>query len=255
MALHFDTLTDKVVVTQAASINDLDPLTILVWTAKTTVASSDRLWNKHASSTSRNIVRTTSTTALKFNIEQVTTNCEYDTSDAIFDTVGKWVFVAFVYDGGATPRMHIYHGSLTALAAEASYAAEADGAGARTSDSADLHIGTNRTAEGGWEGDIAIFQIEGRAMTLAECQNWQFRPRVLADTRLFLHLGFNGTGTQPDWSGNGNSGAGTAVSVVDHVPLGPPFGFDLGWQGNFGAVAAAASLLPPPRGMQHMLVR
>ena len=50
-------------------------------------------------------------------------------------------------------------------------------------------------------------------------------------------------GTQPDWSGNGNSGAVTGATVADHVPLGPPFGFDPEWQG-ITTVAAGGVTMP-----------
>ena len=45
---------------------------------------------------------------------------------------------------------------------------------------------------------------------------------------MFTHYGFNKVAAQPDWSGAGNNGTvGGSPTVVDHVPLGPPFGWDV----------------------------
>jgi hypothetical protein len=52
-------------------------------------------------------------------------------------------------------------------------------------------------------------------------------PRPIAGCVGFWHLGANGVGTQPDWSGNANAGTVTGATVSDHVPLGPWFGYDL----------------------------
>jgi len=65
-----------------------------------------------------------------------------------------------------------------------------------------------------------------RALSLGEIRSLQFHPRVLSGCVLYSHYGFNGTGTQPDWSGKGNSGTVTGATVSNHVPLGSPFGFD-----------------------------
>lgn len=45
---------------------------------------------------------------------------------------------------------------------------------------------------------------------------------------------------EPDYSGSGNPFVVTGTVQADHAPVAPPFGFDLGWQGQVAAAAAAA---------------
>lgn len=54
---------------------------------------------------------------------------------------------------------------------------------------------------------------------------------------------------EPDWSGQGNNLTVTGATIADHVPIAPPFGFDLGWQGAFAAAAPGG--LSIPVGMHH----
>ena len=39
-------------------------------------------------------------------------------------------------------------------------------------------------------------------------------------------LGYNGTGTQPDWSGNANSCTVSGATLSNHAPIGAPFAFN-----------------------------
>lgn len=50
---------------------------------------------------------------------------------------------------------------------------------------------------------------------------------------------FGNASPEPDFSGNGNNGTLTGTTQVDHPPVAPPFGFDMGWQGEFGGAAPA----------------
>jgi hypothetical protein len=68
--------------------------------------------------------------------------------------------------------------------------------------------------------------IDGTALALADLvARWE-RLTNHANSKIFIHLGFAGTGTQPDLSGHGNSGTVTGATVGAHVPLGPMFGLD-----------------------------
>ena len=88
-----------------------------------------------------------------------------------------------------------------------------------------------------------MLQVHNTDLALAEIQRQQFRPHPLASTLVFCMLGYAGTGTQPDWSGNGNNGTVTGATVADHVPLGA-FGFQ-GWPGAFTAAAVVATPYQP----------
>ena len=73
-------------------------------------------------------------------------------------------------------------------------------------------------------GSIALFGLLNRVASQQEIVSLQFNPRVVSGTKVFMPLGWNGTGTQPDLSGNGNSGTVTGATVAAHVPLRPLFG-------------------------------
>ena len=142
--------------------------------------------------------------------------------------IGKWLFVAGVIELGSMPRLLI--GDLTTIPTEPSaYTTQNNGAGPIISDAAqNLFVGAGRDfgASFRFGGDVATIHIVGANLTNAQIIKQWMRPQIIASTVLFTHYGFNGTGTQPDWSGNNNSGAVTGATVADHVPLGPPFGFD-----------------------------
>jgi len=168
--------------------------------------------------------------------------------------LNSWRFFAGTYDGTDGPRL--FRGSLTARVTEVSYSQRDTGSGAETSDAANsLWIGNRPTgtANRAPAGRIANACFINRRLTLGELGRLQFRLLPDADTLGLWHLGFNGTGTQPDLSGHGNNGSVTGAAVADHVPLGAPFGFDLGWQGAFTTAAAAATSLILPRRLNILL--
>jgi hypothetical protein len=135
-----------------------------------------------------------------------------------------WNYVGFTFDiaGSANEVIQIYKGNLTTVAAEISYAYRTDGSGTLNSDAAaNFSIGNASGYGAAWPGTIAWFAHWNRVLTLAEVVEQQFNPHVTSGCVLFMHLGYNGTGTQPDWSGNGNNGTVTSATVSDHVPLGP----------------------------------
>ena len=98
-------------------------------------------------------------------------------------------------------------------------------------------------------GRMGFFHVISSELTLNQIIAQQYRPHVRSDSQVFMHLGFNGTGTQPDLTGKGNNGTVTGAVVADHVPLGPPFGFDIPWAPV--AVAAAAGSFPPRRSFMN----
>jgi hypothetical protein len=150
-------------------------------------------------------------------------------------TTGKWMFLAWTFKtanaGGVTGDQNLYFGDLAAAAASPSgYTLRNAGAGAEADNSAkDLYAGNNPDATTEClEGRLGVTALFNRVLTLAEVQAWQWKPRVESGCLLYSHYGWNGVGTQVDWSGNANNGTvGGSPAVADHVPLGPAFGYDV----------------------------
>lgn len=219
--------SNKILFGSASGLDDLDPYTMLLWIYPTDLtalaANIGVLLFKDLPT--QFFVRDTG--ALVAWRNRATTRSDAETAGG-YITTNVWQMIACVFNsaGAAGQIMRLYRGTLTALAAEASYASQVDGAGVLNSDAAaELELG-NASAYGNFNAAIrfATVGVVARALSLAEIRDWQFNPRPGAGARLFSHLGYNGTGTQPDWSGNGNAGTLTGGSVAAHVPLALPFG-------------------------------
>jgi len=145
-------------------------------------------------------------------------------------TINNWWFCAVTIDqGGAVNDMvRIYSGDLNTLATQNTDVTTTEGSGTFQDISTDI-MRVGRFLGGlGANARIAVVAVfDEDLLTLGEIQSWQFNPRMMPNAILFSHLGYNGTGTQADWSGNSNNGTVTGATVADHVPLRPPFGFDL----------------------------
>ena len=130
-----------------------------------------------------------------------------------------------ITNGG--PR--VYRGTLTTIIVDVTNTS-VDGAGAQNDDSAfDLFVWNSE--ESGFDtispnGRLSRCMIFNTDLSLNQIRGQQFMPHNTANTVLWVEYGYNGTGTQPDWSGNGNSGAVTGLTQSDHIPLAPSFGFD-----------------------------
>ena len=145
-------------------------------------------------------------------------------------TLNVWNFVAGCEDTGVAG--HVYTGSLTVSAVERAYGVSVLGTGTQFDDSSNSLVVGNKhaaTFNQAFNGRIAFAGIWNRALSLGEIKDQQFYPHKTSGCVLFLHLGFTGTGTQPDWSGNANAGTVTGATVDAHVPLGNPFASDE-WQ-------------------------
>lgn len=241
MALTFGAVsTDRVDHGSDASIDNLDPFTMMMWCNISTLVNTRYLFGK-------GLVKRSWLAGTGGNI---TLRVATAGSDLIYTTddtplsVDKWHFIAITANssGGAGETANIYVGDLTTLAVESTYGTAVDG-GAFDSDAAETMQFGNQSASSvnALLGDIAVVAYVGAELSLAQIRSWQFRPRKLASMVIYSHYGFNGTGAQADWSGKGNSGTVTGVTVAGHVPLGPPFAFDLGWEG-----ISVATVVPSP---------
>lgn len=228
MALLFDASTEKVDCGNGTSLRDLTTWTTLMWIYIDSLVSWDVIWDKEKSSGGyRMAYLANPSSRIIVEVKRATTVCSYTSTTGTI-TTGSWLFLAHSFDfsGSASELIQIYKGTLSAVATEVSYAGAQDGTGAFVADdTGNFTIGNATTFNAGIDAKIAFFGHWNRVLTLEEIIDQQFNPHVTNGCVLFQKLGFNGTGTQPDWSGNGNNGTVTGATVSDHVPLRPPFLF------------------------------
>lgn len=226
MALTFGAATtDRVQLD--AGLDNVVPETVLLWAYVTTLANNRTFWNKGADNFNRGPTIDGTSGAVRYFVNRATTDGDARSATGVLAT-NTWTLLAVTFDLTDGPR--IYTGTLDALAAEVSYAFRAVGAGALADDSGEgFRIGNHTFGTLALQGRIARIARFRRLFTLAEIIRWQFRPYTDADCDIFIELGFNGTGTQPNWTtlGAGIDGTVTGATVGAHVPLGPPFGIDL----------------------------
>jgi hypothetical protein len=245
MALTFagGASTDRVNCGSAASLDDIADLTALVWVFPTTIADDDVLISKYRGAVNAGWTLGTTGTggALTISRERASVDQNY-TSDTGFLTVNTWnccVIQSNTTDG------KIFHGALTSPLAEVTYASSAAGSGAANTDAArSLFIGNRdaATPNAAFTGDIAVAMVWNRRLTLGELIDQQFRPHKTSGCVLYVHCGFNGTGSQADWSGNANAGTVTGATLSTRgLPLGPYFGYDTP---SRYAVSAGGGALP-----------
>lgn len=155
--------------------------------------------------------------------ERATTDLSFISSNTPLATLNKWYFVAATLDQGANDAK-MYVGDLTTAPVEVTYGTSQAGSGAYGSDAARaLFIGNvdATTPAASFQGRIAVAGHWNRVMTLAEIQTHWWRP-YCSNTNgceLFVQLGWAGTGSQGDLSGNANSCTVTGATVADHAPI------------------------------------
>ena len=226
-ALTFPNATDNVDVGSASSIDDVNKGTIIAWVYRSSNAVG-RIWQKGIGASNNQHYFGNSASAVELVIKR-TTNCFATSAFGNFanDGTSKWLFYAATFDtGGANGDQKLYIGDLSAVAAvPSSYSTQTVGSGTVGSDAGDNGFLGNNSASGGhWPGHIAYVQIiSGTLLTSGQIASMQWRPRMVAGTVGLWILGYNGTSTQPDWSGSGNNGTVTGATVVDHPPLGAPW--------------------------------
>lgn len=225
MALLFNATGENVAITQATSINSLEAITIMIWQKTALTTGFRTLYNKHTASELGTSMFTSAASAYIWcSRDRATTQAVARSANSVL-VANTWQWICFMEDVNSAPNLYV--GTLSALATEVSYTTQTQGVGAITADAEDLWLGNNRLfTTQHWDGDIAVVQIFNRRMTPTEALTYQYHPRMGSGCVLFHHLGLVGTGTQPDWSGNGNTGAVTSATVSNHVPLGALFGFD-----------------------------
>jgi Concanavalin A-like lectin/glucanases superfamily len=216
-----------------SSIDDLSPFTFLLWYYPTSLGNDKRLLEKGASAERRIMLKTVG--SAKGNIRvfllRSGTFVNYITNNAPLSVPSCWHFLAVTVNlsNASGGLVRIYAGGLSTQATECSYGTTTDGSGSLDSDAGGtLLIGSNANHNNAAMGYYSYVGYVGREMSVGEIRAWQWRPGIVAGTTLFAVPGYFGTSSAADLSGFGNHGVATTSGVVrDHVPLGPPFGFDM----------------------------
>lgn len=162
-------------------------------------------------------------TQLRLSANRATTAYSLDTLTGTL-TANTWEFYAFTFDLAVSANNKIYKGTLTSGLADVTGTVTLGSGSQSTDANRNMKLLSNAAGDRGWHGSLATFQIFNRILTKGEIQAQQFRPHVTSGNVLFMHLGFNGTATQRDWSGKGNYGTTTGLTIKPHVPLGNLFG-------------------------------
>lgn len=222
--------TDAVSLGTPAGLNNLSAFTYIAWIFRTGTVGAATTGIVHkgtfAGGNRRNLSIASGGGDVNFTVDRVTTDTNMSATGAAGSDANAWNCWAATFD--TSNNGNLYKGTLASIMADPGVSVASAGSGATVADSALPQLIGSGSSGGsnsfpGRIGPVAIFN---RKLTLAECIDWQFRPRPLSGCLAFLWLGANGTGTQPDWSGNGNSGAVTGAVVGADVPLGNWFGQD-----------------------------
>lgn len=225
MALDFTGASDKVNFGSAASLDDIaaNDGTLLLWVfPDASPPAADGTFVRK--STTGFTFNPNTTGEIQISITRATQGLLALVPLANLSTYGasKWCCIAVTWNtAGADGDQQIWHGDLaTPIAEAAGYSTQRVGSGAVTDTSGlDFLVGNASTNNRLLDAKVAFVAAWNRRLSMAELVIQQFHPYVTSDCVLFSHLGYNGTGTQPDFSGNGNTGAVTGTTVSGHVPL------------------------------------
>lgn len=212
----------------AAGLDGLTAFTVMLWVYITTRTDLRILVSKINGGTLGWVWRLQSTSGnSQFLWIRATQNLSYINTGTPF-ALNTWVCAAATLDQGGTASalVKMYFGGLTTtLAAASGYSVTQDGSGAYTSaDAQNLVCGNSDGAVAALQGSEAVAMHWNRVLSLGELKQQQFRPHKTSGCILLSHLGYGGTGTQPDYSGSGNNGTVTGATVGAHVPLAAAFG-------------------------------
>lgn len=230
MALTFGGATsDRVVIAGSSTTNTPTEFGLAFWCYPTTLTSLRRMWTKcnGGDTGSRILIRLNGTSGdVEFLVTGNALNATTITSTTPLSATNTWYFVATSYSNSGDKKGYIYAGALGSALSTPTYGTQTALDSMRGDETGSFVWGNGRPGidSVAFQGAIGVgLWINGHAPTLAEWQTLMYTPKVIADLKLYHQLGFNGTSTQPDWSGNGNSGTVTGATQSSHVPIALPF--------------------------------
>jgi hypothetical protein len=257
MALIFGALTsDRVNHGSDSSLDNLVKETFMVWMFPTTLTDLRRIYQKRTSSPQKGVEArlansTGGTADIRWQKDASTSGGVIRITNDLRIIQNAWNCVAVTGDVSGAGAGGVFIGSLTTPLSESTYGTNTNDAvgGAAHNDAAvSMLVGNGSALNIAFQGRIASAARWNRVLSLGEMHTVQFHGPQISGSGLvlFTHYGYNGTDTQPDWSGNSNSGAVTGATVGAHVPLGPLFGRKFGLPYLSPAVIAAgqAKYLP-----------
>jgi hypothetical protein len=140
-------------------------------------------------------------------------------------SLNTWQFIAATVPAPGT-NIKLYRGTLAASIIELSYDNRNAGTGTAEAANGNFLVGGDGTdANASFQGRIAWLGFWDSVLTREQLAKAQYRLHPFSGCDIFTHYGFNGTGTQADWTGSGNNGTVTGATASDHAPL-APIGFD-----------------------------
>lgn len=222
--------TNRVNVGQASTLDNLPAggaMTLMLWIYRTSDGTNQTIIAKDGSFTQGwnfTVINDNGEGTMLFFVWR-STNSEAKSNSTAANRIplNAWTCVGVVFEEAAGQRIKFFIGSLTTTITEVSgYTGVVNGSGTPGDDgSIDLYIGNivrsgTTYAPGARIGPTAVFN---RVLSVGEMQAWQHDPKMMAGCVGLWNLGDNGTGTQPDYSGNGNAGAVTGATQSDNPPL------------------------------------
>lgn len=218
-SLKFSASTDLVNCGAGASLDNLDPITVVAWALRTTPSASTRLWQKGIATNAWNLNADLAETGTFFaNLPRATTLCNVSAALKNFPGyfLNSWLYWAASLDTSAAGNNKLFIGSLTSPVSEPSaYATQTVGSGTKGNNSAaDATIGNKSNLSAVWTGSIACVGVFGRLLSLPEHRLLQLNPgpKTVAGCLQWIFVGDNNTSTQHDLSGNGNNGTVTGAT-------------------------------------------
>lgn len=196
------------------------------WHFLTTLTNDKKIFSKSGAALfSVQIPAAGDASRLRYIVDYSTTDGAIISAAGAFVT-GSWQFCALTANH-TTSAPRAYIGSETVAPAEVTYGTQQTPVGTRATDGGAAYIiGNSASALAAFQGSIDLVSfINGTALTLAEITEHWTQPHNHPNTKLMMRLGYNGTGTQYDWSGLGNNGTVTGATVGSSVGRNvPPFG-------------------------------
>jgi hypothetical protein len=216
-----------------AIADDLAAFTYLLAVYPTSLVDARTFLSKSTSGTSGQRFRLVTTSGdLAIVCTRATTNLSYTSNSAPLAAVNAWYWVAATVDinGSAGDLARIYAAPFGASLAQVTYALQTDGSGAQSANAAGtIIVGNDAGNARSFPGRIALAMAWSRRLSLGELITQQSRPFASSGCFLYTHLGWNGTGSQVDYSGQKNHGTVTGATAAAHAPIRPPFGQDVPW--------------------------
>ena len=215
--------TDKITVTQSASINNLAAFTWVTWFMPQALgqANNQALFQKGTGASGPKFLTTDLLNELAAEVNCATTNA-FAATQAISFNYNQWIFTAMSYDT-TSKIIRLYLGSPTERVKEATYRFRANGAGAEVSDSAlNLALGNSTDQVRGFGGLMAWAGIWNVRLTLDQLEAVRQNPSfstVTGSCVMLLPL-FGVASPEVDLSGNSNTGALTGTighPEINHI--------------------------------------